>query len=239
MSARRASPVWLGSGAFVLAVHGGVLAALALMGVRMPAPPLPEPVVLIELPPLAAPAPQPEPLEAAAETQPQPDPPVPQNLAPRVEAPPVAAPLPREVVAVQPPQPQPVRASAPAQPQAPRQNAPAQASGPSEAQGDDPRAQQQEADYRSLVRSFVARNRFSPPQSRRAGLSGDIGVRFVVNRRGDISEVAVARSSGHDLLDSEAVEFIRRLTNVPAFPRDLRRSEIPLTITLRFALERR
>ncbi len=222
---------WLSSGALVLAVHAGVLVLLALAGVRLPVPPMPEPVVLIELPPQAAPAPQ---VVNETEPQPQANPEQPQSPAPRVVAPTVAAPLPRDVVAVQPPVPQPQasRAAPQAQPQP-------QAASASETQGDDPRAQQQEADYRSLVRSHVARNRFLPPQSRRAGLSGDIGVRFVVNRSGDISSVAVARSSGHELLDSEAVEFIRRLTNVPAFPRDLRRAEIPLTVTLRFALERR
>lgn len=233
------SRTWLGSGAAVLAVHGVALVALMLAGVRLPAPPVPEPVVLIELPPLAAPAAA-QPQMQAQQAEPQPETIQPQTLAPRVAAPRVNAPLPREVVAVQPPQAQPSRAPAPVQAQPAPQAAPApQGQGTAEAQGDDPRAAQQEADYRSLVRSYVARNRFSPPQSRREGLSGDIGVRFNVNRSGDISNVAVARSSGHDLLDSEAVEFIRRLGNVPAFPRDLRRSDIPLTITLRFALERR
>lgn len=225
---------WLGAGALVVAAHGGVLAAVLLAGMRLPVTPPEEPVVLIELPPLAVPAPQVQ--QAQSVPQPVPQPVQPQSSAPLVEAPPVSAPLPREVVAAQPPQPQPIRNPAPQQSSAPPQAAPQSTS---DAPSSDPLAAQQETDYRSLVRGYVARNRFSPPKSRRAGLSGDIGVSFIVNRSGDITNVSVARSSGHALLDGEAVEFIRRLTSVPAFPRDLRRSQILLTITLRFALERR
>jgi periplasmic protein TonB len=239
MIGARVPSLWLGSGVVVVGLHGTALAALALAGVRVAVPPVPEPVVMIELPPLAAPAPQMQ--QAMDEVQPQvrPDPVQPQSFAPRVPAPPVSAPLPRDPVAAQPPQPQPQpqenRGPTPPQPSA----AQPQGTGSPDAPGNDPRAAQQEADYRSLVRGYIGRNRFSPPQSRRAGLSGDIGVRFIVNRAGDISSVTIARSSGHELLDSEAVEFVRRLRSVPAFPRDLRRAEIPLNITLRFSLESR
>ena len=232
-------PLWLGSGALVLAAHGAGLMLLLLAGARLPQPPPPEPVVLVELPPLPAPAPAVA--NAAPQADQRPDPVAAPPLAPRITAPPVNAPLPREPVAVPPPvQSPPQRAATPpAAAPAAAQAAPAAPAGTGAAAGDDPRAAQQEADYRALVRSHIGRNRFSPPQSRRAGLSGDIGVHFTVNRDGQIADVGVARSSGHALLDGEAVEFIRRLARVPAFPRDLRRAEIPLTITLRFSLERR
>ena len=214
---------WSAAGAIALAAHLGV-GAWILSEVRRVEPIVPEPVVLIELPPAAVEAVQ-APSEARPERQfvPQQAPSLP------VEVPLAQAPLPRDAVVLPPAAP-------------PRIAAPPPISAAPAAQvqaGDDPAAGQAEADYKSLVGSYIRRNRFSPPQSKRAGLSGNVKVRFVVDRRGAISQVTTAQSSGHDLLDGEAMQFIQRLTPVPAFPRDLKKAEIPLTITLKFELERK
>lgn len=230
---------WISSGALVLSLHGAALAVLATISTNSVLPPLPEPVVLVELAPLAAPMATNDQNAAEAEPVPEPFHTSPATPPLSLSAPLVNAPLPREVVAAQIAAKEPEQAPTSISPQPSPRAAGPQGMGDPGSPGDDPSSLQQEADYRSLVRAYVARNRFSPPQSRREGFSGDIGLRFVVNRHGDISQVTVSRSSGHELLDSEAVDFVRRLSNVPAFPRDLRRSDIPLSITLRFSLDRR
>lgn len=235
--------MWGTAAAVAVVVHAGIAAAAVLLAVPND-PPVPEPVMLVELPPAGAPAQQ---VSAANPAVPQPLSPVtPVTPQPRIDAPLVRAPLPADAVTLPPPAPvqraapqpvaAPVSAPAPAQVSA---MAAARPEGIGTSPGFDAAAQKAEADYKSLVGSFIRRNRFSPPQSRKAGISGSVKVRFIVDRRGGISAVAVAGSSGADLLDREAVQFIQALGRVPAFPNDLRKAEIPLSMTLKFDLERR
>lgn len=241
--------VWGTAAAVAVAVHAGIAAAAVLLSVPHD-PPVPEPVMLVELPPAGAPAQQ---VSAASADQPQTLAPItPVTPQSRIEAPLVRAPVPADAVTLPPPAP--VQRAAPQAVAAPT-SVPAPAPAPALAlastvatarpegvgssAGFDAAAQKAEADYKSLVGSFIRRNRFSPPQSRKAGLSGSVKVRFIVDRRGGISAVAVAGSSGADLLDREAVQFIQALGRVPAFPTDLRKAEIPLSMTLKFDLERR
>ncbi|WP_374413448.1 energy transducer TonB [Novosphingobium colocasiae] len=237
--------LWSTAGAIALALHGGALAAVLVWSRETP-PPVEEPVVLVELAAEAAPAPVPQ--SAAQPVSQSPVSPLtPQVVRPPLplDAPVVKAPLPRDAVSLPPPAPaQPARAAqAPVQPAAAAPALPVtnplagNGSNTRADAGNDPRAQKLESDYKSLVGSYIRRNRFSPPQARKAGISGDVKVRFVVQRSGAITDVGVATSSGSALLDGEAVQFLRSLTPVPSFPRDLRKSEIPLTITLKFAVE--
>mgnify|MGYP001225627659 CR=1 FL=1 len=181
------------------------------------------------------------PSDAAPRTPDQPNPITPSTpLMPLPALPDARLPLPSDAATL--PRNEPQRSESSAAPQQPSQspaqpNRPESGAGPQS--GFDPASQKAEADYKSLVGGHIRRNRFSPPQSKKAGLSGDVKVRFVVDRKGGISGVSVAGSSGHGLLDGEAVQFIQRLSPVPAFPRDLKKAEIPLTITLKFDLERK
>ena len=93
---------WMLGGGFAIAGHAAVLAGVLLVNTGPVEPPVEDPVVLVELPPQAAPAPAPavvQPVQQQADYVP------PQTLPPRVEAPRVNAPLPREFVATPPPPP--------------------------------------------------------------------------------------------------------------------------------------
>ncbi|MEP0560482.1 MAG: hypothetical protein ABJC54_03130, partial [Qipengyuania citrea] len=93
---------WMLGGGFAVAGHAAVLAGVLLVNTGPVEPPVEDPVVLVELPPQAAPAPAPavvQPVQQQADYTP------PQTLPPRVEAPRVNAPLPREFVATPPPPP--------------------------------------------------------------------------------------------------------------------------------------
>ncbi len=241
MSALALSPedsrIWSAAGATALAAH--VALGLLILGLaRHAEPPVPDPVVLVDLPP--PPASTPFPSETMPLTPDQPQPAFqPTPLAPLPALPEARSPLPAEAATLprnEPPSPASNPAAQPTGAQPAQQRAEA---GSGNQSGFDPAAQKAEADYKSLVGSYIRRNRFSPPQSKKAGLSGIVKVRFVVDRKGGISGVSVAVSSGHALLDGEALQFIQRLSPVPAFPRDLKKADIPLTITLKFDLERK
>lgn len=241
MSALALSPedkgTWSVAGASALAAHIGL--GLLILGLaRHAEPPVPDPVVLVELPP------PPASIAATDSTPLQPDQPQPQaanpSPIPLPTLPESRFPLPQDAAALPRSEPQRAESAAPAQQPSQQSAQPARAETGSSAQpGFDPAAQKAEADYKALVGGYIRRNRFSPPQSKKAGLSGDVKVRFVVDRKGGISGVSVAGSSGQSLLDGEAVQFIQRLSPVPAFPRDLKKADIPLTITLKFDLERK
>jgi len=47
---------------------------------------------------------------------------------------------------------------------------------------------------------------------------GKVGVRFVLNRAGEVIESSVTKSSGNGVLDREALEILRRASPLPAFP---------------------
>ena len=103
-----------------------------------------------------------------------------------------------------------------------------------------PDAEQQaalEADYKSIVRKHLGTRRFTPQQARKAGISGSVKVKFFVDRSGAIRNVAVAGGSGHAVLDQEAVAHIQKFARVPGYPKDLRKAEVALTITLKYDVE--
>jgi periplasmic protein TonB len=235
---------WGGAATIAITLH--LLCSAAVIGWQADIiPDLPDPVMVVELPPMAPPAPQ-EQMAVATEQSTAPTSEPRPFSAPLADVPPVRTPMSPNPVAASPARPtaasnetKSTTQAAQTRTEATSSTANTSTAGTSENNGFDEKAQQKEADYKALVGSYIRRSRFSPPQSKKAGLSGNVRVRFVVDRRGGISAVTAAQGSGHSLLDGEAVQFIQRLSPVPAFPRDLKKSEIPLTITLKFDLERK
>lgn len=229
---------WTTAGLVALAAHAGV-AALVLAWSRPSVPPAPEPVVLIELPPEAAPAPA----EAAqqAEEQPVPDLTPQRPETPPIEIPPVSAPLPSKAVTLPPPPPTPpVRAAASAPAAAPANPvaiAPAgTGTGASTAPGNDPRAKRQEADYFTLVSAHLNRRKVYPAAGRQARQQGVVTVRFTVDRNGNVSGVSIKRSSGHELLDTATLELLQRVAPLPRMPTSMQRDSVTLSLPIDYSL---
>lgn len=227
---------WSTAGAVALAAHLGV-AALVLAWVRPAEAPVPEPVVLVELPPEAAPAPA-----VAAQQpvlQPQSDPLVPQPLIPPVDIPPVRAPLPSNPVTLPPPLPArpaaaPAAAAAPANPVA---IAPTGAgTGSSAVPGNDPRARKQEADYFALVSAHLNRRKTYPAEARQARQQGVVTVRFTVDRGGGVSGVSIKRGSGHELLDRATLDLLQRVAPLPRMPASMQRDQVTLSLPIDYSL---
>ena len=227
---------WSLAGTIALAVHAGV-AALVLAWARPAQPPVPEPVVMVELPPQGAAAPATAHQQAVE--QPQPDFTPQQSFTQPIAIPPVRAPLPTNPVTVPPPAPSqpftspaPAPAAIPANPVAPAPPG----SGASANPGNDPRARQQEANYFALVSAHLNRRKVYPAEARQARQQGVVTVRFTVDRNGGVSAVAIKRSSGHDVLDRATLDLLQRVAPLPRMPASMQRDSITLSLPIDYSL---
>lgn len=227
---------WIAGTAGVSLAHIAVIAGMVALGSIDRELPSEVPVVLLELPPLAAPAPS-----AAPAAQPRPDAPTPTNAEPLpVTAPPVAAPLPREVVAAAPP----VRpiVTAPAQavslPAARSEPSPAPAqSVSSTTAGDDPRAKAQEANYFAQLSAHLNKRKRYPTEAKKARQQGIVTVRFTVFADGSVTGASIRKSSGHDLLDAATLDLLQRVAPLPRFPKSMTKASVTLSLPIDYSLQ--
>lgn len=232
--------VWGIAGCIAFALHAVAIAAV-VFAVVPSEPPVPEPVVLVELPPQAAPAPAVAAQQPVA--QPQPDYVPPQVLTPPIKVPPVSAPLPRDpVVLPPPPPPLPTRRAAPTSADAP---SPANAltaapagsgTGTSATPGNDPKARAQEANYFALVSAHLNRKKRYPTEAKKARQQGVVTVRFTVHRDGSVSDASIKRGSGHDLLDQATLDLLQRVAPLPRMPASMQRDSVTLSLPIDYSL---
>lgn len=228
---------WSIAGAIALAVHVSA-ALLVLNWVRPAEAPVPEPVVMVELPPEGASAPslsEPQPI-----TQPQPLEAPQERVTPPIDIPPVHAPLPSNPVILPPPAPKLVAQPASTS-QAPAAVSAAaaptgSASGSNTAAGNDPKAKKQEADYFALVSAHLNRRKVYPPEARKARQQGVVTVRFTVDRNGGVSGASIKRSSGHDILDRATLDLLQRVAPLPRMPSGMQRQSITLSLPIDYSL---
>lgn len=213
------------------ALPGPIVARLAQPPPALPVPPPREPVKpeALQTPPpkpVAAPKPAPAPKPVAKPApKPQPraktEPPAPVAPAPVTEAVPAAPPVP-----MAPPAP-----AAPAAPPAPpviarTEPAPAPASPTVEAVDAGSLAQ-----YRLQVISAARKYKRYPRVAMDNNWEGDVVVRMVVGANGMISTLSIKTSSGHEILDKQALDMFRKAKPLVLIPAALRGKEF--TIELR------
>ena len=91
--------------------------------------------------------------------------------------------------------------------------------------------------YLGYVQNHVGRHRRYPELAIRLGLEGVVEVRVYVNPDGTLAKPpALASSSGHDLLDQEALRMVTRAAPFPMLPAG-HASAVGLTVPVRFHLE--
>lgn len=227
---------WTIAASAALAAHVAV-AALVLAWTRQPQPDLPDPVVLIELPALAAPAPASEPERPVDPQQTAIAQPLPRT--PPIDVPPVRAPLPAVPVTLPPsPPPQPERQATASAPVAQQPAAPSvpTATAPATAIGSDPRAKKQEADYFALVSAHLNRRKTYPVEARQARQQGIVVVRFTVDRAGNVSGVSIKRGSGHATLDTATLALVQRVAPLPRMPASMQRDSVTLSLPIDYSL---
>ncbi|MDA8109372.1 MAG: TonB family protein [Betaproteobacteria bacterium] len=146
---------------------------------------------------------------------------------------------PAEVPAAEPvPPPEPLAreatVSAPSLPQAP-----VAAARPNEPH---PTAQRREPSEQALARygqsisELLARSRQYPRLARLRGWEGAVGLRLDVGPDGKLIGATLRRSSGHDVLDEEALDMAKRLSRLPQPPEGLRERPFAVDVQVVFEL---
>jgi protein TonB len=68
------------------------------------------------------------------------------------------------------------------------------------------------------------------------GLEGDVSIRVSLTTHGNATALTLHRSSGHDLLDEEALRMVRAASPFPALPPTFTKSEAVIVIPIHFRL---
>lgn len=254
---------WLLGGLFALVAHGGI-AATALNWQVTPPPAEPPAAIMIELAPLpVAPQetpseipPGPKMVEAPPPPPPIPDP---EPLPEKVEEPPPPPPevKPKVVLFKPPPKPRPpdpkpppepvVRKPEPPKPDptpkkaAPKTTAPPTAPAPKAQVAAAPlegRSTMPPADvlraWQSILLAHLERHKRYPSSAQARRQQGVAYVRFVMDRKGNVLSAALARTSGHSVLDTESRELIKRAEPLPTPPPDMPQARIELVVPVQF-----
>jgi protein TonB len=103
--------------------------------------------------------------------------------------------------------------------------------------GDDAAEAGSLAQYRLALIGAAKRLKHYPAQAIDRGLEGRVDVRLVVGADGAPAAVSVKRSSGHEVLDRQAVDTIRRAIAATPIPPALRDREIVVEIPLLYELK--
>lgn len=251
---RRDTLRWSGSLAVVVGVHAGAVAGM-LAWTANSAPPAPPPAaVVIELAPLVqAPEPPPEPPPEEMPPEPEPPPPEPEpeppppepepepviEEPPPVVEPPVPLP-PKKVERKPPPPPKPVAAKPPppvAPPPPPVQAPPAQ-------QAAAPRIDKAVVSrpnavptWQGTLLAHLERHKRYPRAAQARRQEGVVKVAFTLDRRGNVLAAALRDTSGHRLLDAEALEMLRRAAPLPPPPPEVDGDTVELVVPVQFFMK--
>ncbi|MGE5638591.1 MAG: TonB family protein [Clostridia bacterium] len=223
-----------------LAFHGALLFAFVL---RPKAPPAQPGLIVAHLAPrtpAVVPAPaQPEPPKPRVE-EPAPPPPPPQvkptphpKPSPLAKAESKAArPAPVTPAEPAPPQPQPA-APAPSAPVAPSAPAPVAKAEPSPAPVADSGSLET---YRVELMRMARNYKRYPRTAMDNNWEGRVVVRMIIGANGMIASISVISSSGHEILDKQAVDMIQKAKPRVLIPAALRGKEFPLEIPVIYSL---
>jgi protein TonB len=89
---------------------------------------------------------------------------------------------------------------------------------------------------RELV-AHLGRFKTYPAASRDRRETGQIMLRFDLDRAGQVSNAAVSRSSGHARLDGAALDMLRRAAPLPPPPSSVAGTKIELVVPVKFQLK--
>ncbi|MGH8698793.1 MAG: energy transducer TonB, partial [Burkholderiales bacterium] len=93
------------------------------------------------------------------------------------------------------------------------------------------------AQYRLALIGAASRHKPYPPRAIDRGWQGRVVLRLVIGADGALAHVLVKRSSGHDVLDRQALEMFREAHSVTPIPPALRNREFPLEVAVAYELK--
>ncbi len=108
---------------------------------------------------------------------------------------------------------------------------PPQASSPSESDIDAARSA-----YRNQVQRELKRNQRYPKIAETRGIEGDVKLEISIDHAGNVTNVAIAESSGNSALDDAAIAAVKR-SNLKQYMQDILRGHVDkITVTVGFKL---
>jgi len=206
---------WTLAGVTIVLAHAAIVAAVALWYARRPVEPNILPAIAVTLAPVESSSPEIQDQDIAVGPtmqQAEAAPPEPPKVEEKQEEPVVQPPPPQQQANVTLPkaekeveEPKPVP-----EPPAPETRAPPKSDRVGEF------SQAGSNAYNALVFGHLQKFKRYPSAAR--GKVGTVVVSFVLNRAGEVTDSAVTKSSGNDVLDHEAIEILHRASPFPAFP---------------------
>ncbi|MCA1510190.1 energy transducer TonB [Bradyrhizobium sp. NBAIM01] len=101
----------------------------------------------------------------------------------------------------------------------------------------DLKAEQAIATWRSQILALVERNKRYPEAARSRHEQGITQVRFMLDRKGLVSDAQVTQSSGSSGLDDEAIALLKRAQPFPAPPDTLAGPSVAVRLPIRFTVK--
>lgn len=92
-------------------------------------------------------------------------------------------------------------------------------------------------DYFSLISAHLNRRKTYPTDAKKARQEGVVTVRFTVDRNGNVSNVSVRRSSGHDILDAATLQLMQRVAPLPRMPAAMQRDTVTVSLPIDYSLK--
>jgi protein TonB len=93
------------------------------------------------------------------------------------------------------------------------------------------------AQYRLALIGAAKRQKRYPPRAIELGWEGRVDVRLIVGANGALAQLAVERSSGHDLLDRQALELMRKAAALTPVPPALANREFAVEVPVLYELK--
>ncbi|MDR1111758.1 MAG: TonB family protein [Deltaproteobacteria bacterium] len=90
--------------------------------------------------------------------------------------------------------------------------------------------------YKNKVRQRLERRKKYPSAAQSRGLAGTATVSFIVAKDGSVHSSSLVKSSGHQLLDDEAVALPVRCSPLPPLPNSFVGANLKLTVPLKFSV---
>ena len=90
--------------------------------------------------------------------------------------------------------------------------------------------------YAARLLTWLEAHKEYPRRARLRGQEGTVSLYVVIDRRGRLLDWRIEHSSGHDVLDREAIAMFERAQPLPRFPESLPGREVEFVVPISFVL---
>jgi TonB family protein len=91
--------------------------------------------------------------------------------------------------------------------------------------------------FTGKVRQRIANAKYYPRMARRRGMEGQPVIAFTLDRRGQLTKVDLAKTSGYQLLDQAALDAVQQGAPYPEIPAPLKMNSFQFKLPISFVLK--